>query len=69
MSSYHVQAQQLEELDLLHTEAAVASYRLVMDAIIRVKAAVECRIRPTADDAMIVQQFIGQRTAQDRFGR
>jgi hypothetical protein len=69
MGSMMVQQQQLDELDILHTEAAVVRARLVMDAIVRVRAAIECRIRPTHDDAMIVQQFIGQRTAQDRFGR
>lgn len=69
MASFHVQAQQCEELDILHTEAAVFRNRLVMDACIRVKAAVEMRIRPTADDASIVMQFIGARTAQNRFGQ
>lgn len=69
MGSMMVQQQQLEELDLLHTEAAVARARLVMDAIVRVRAAIECLINPTRDDAMIVQQFIGQRTAQNRYGQ
>lgn len=69
MGSLSVQTQRLEELELLHTEAAVARARLVMDAIVRVKAAVEARIRPTQDDAMIVQQFIGARTAQNRWGQ
>lgn len=69
MGSMMVQAQQLEELELLHTEAAVARCRLVMDAIVRVKAAVEVGIRPTADDAGIVMQFLGARTAQNRYGQ
>jgi len=61
--------QQLEELDQLHIEAAAARCRLVMDAIARVKAAIEVGISPTQDDATIVMQYIGARTAQNRWGQ
>lgn len=61
--------QQLDELDTLHREAQDNRNRLVQEAIARVRAAVVAGIVPTRDDAMLVQQFIGARTAQNRYGQ
>lgn len=69
MSSFHVLAQQLDELDVLHTEAKARRARLTCDAIERVQRALEAGIRPLADDVRLVQEFMGSRTAQDRFGK
>lgn len=69
MSSYHVLAQQLDELDLLHAEATAVRARLTCDAIERVKKALEAGIRPLSDDVRLVQEFMGKRMQQNRYGQ
>lgn len=61
--------QQLSELDQLHDEASEVRSYLVVEAIMRVRSAVIRGIVPIADDARIVQAFIGERTGQDQYGR
>jgi hypothetical protein len=61
--------QRLDELDTLHAEAAAARNLLVQDALARVRAAVVMGLTPIRDDAMLVQQFIGARTSQNRYGQ
>lgn len=62
-------AQQLDELDSLHVEAVEARDLLVQDAIQRVSRTLSVGLRPVADDVRLVQQFMGQRTAQNRYGQ
>lgn len=62
-------AQQLSELDILHAEAAEVRNHLVMEACDRVGQAIAIGLRPNADDARLVQEFIGKRIEQDRYGR
>jgi len=69
MGSYHVQAQQLDELETLRAESRAHRARHIEEAILRVYHAIEAGIRPVSDDVHIVQQFIGQRTQQDRYGK
>ena len=61
--------QQLDELDTLHAEAAEVRNHLVMEACDRVAATIIAGLRPNADDARLVQEFIGKRIGQDRYGR
>lgn len=62
-------AQQLSELDILHVEATEARNHLVQDAIVRVSRTLQYGLRPVADDVRLVQEFMGQRTAQNRYGQ
>jgi hypothetical protein len=70
MGSLMVLTQQLDELEQLRREAqASMRQQHVEQAIDRVYAALERRIRPLSDDVQLVQQFMGSRTAQDRYGK
>lgn len=64
-----VVSQALDDLDTLINEAAEARKTLVGEACKRVQACLQANIRPLEDDARIVMQFIGQRTAQNRYGQ
>lgn len=69
MGSYHVLAQQLDELDLLHAEATTVRARITCEAIERVKSALEVGLRPLGDDVRIVQEFVGKQMQQNRYGQ
>lgn len=60
---------QLVELATLIAEARELRKRHVEEACVRVARCLEVGIRPVRDDALLIQQFIGQRIAQDRYGR
>lgn len=62
-------SQALDDLDTLIAEATEARKALVGEACKRVQACLQSGIHPTQDDALIVMQFIGQRTAQNRYGQ
>lgn len=69
MGSYHVQEQQLSELDVLQAEASGQRNLTVLDAIGRVRRSIEARVPVPRGAAEVVQQFIGSRTAQNRYGQ
>lgn len=69
MGSMSVQEQRLDELDALADEATQARNRLVIEACGRVRDAIIRGLRPQADDALVVTQFIAKRQQQNRYGQ
>lgn len=69
MGSFHVRAQQLDELDTLRHEAQELRQRHTLESIERVARCIERGIRPLVDDVHMLQHFMGARVAQDRYGK
>jgi hypothetical protein len=57
------------ELDQLIDEAWDARQQHVVDACARVRTSVLIGLPLNSEDCGVVQQFIGRRTMQDRYGR
>ena len=66
MGSYHVQAQRLDELDVLETEARTQRQR---DAIAETRRCIEAGTIPSNAAIVTVQQMIAGRGQQNRYGQ